>query len=216
MSILKNILVCIGCGLLLMPFAAKAGPLMIAEVDMGTLDCLFFPGCNAGPATTGSAGTFIPPGDVGTGLLTSRTFPAANGAPQAGSTAYVYRVNMEPVAWGNLDNCVAKLMLDIGPIAELRYHPNDLYPADVFVVTKGAAPNGLGTVGLSSAVQTGSVITFTFSQPICPNGSVTNKIPGQMSFFFGVVSRMPSKPSTARVVYTLGGGAFTAARVPTH
>jgi hypothetical protein len=86
----------------------------------------------------------------------------------------------------------------------------------VFVVTSGAVPNGLGTVGLSSAVQTGSVITFTFSHPICPNGSVTAKIPGQISFFFGVVSRTSPKPSTARVVYTLGGGAFTAARVPMH
>jgi hypothetical protein len=76
---------------------------------------------------------------------------------------------------------------------------------------------GPGTIGLSSAVQAGNVIAFTFSKPVCPKPLiVTAAIPGETSFFFGLAAKTTPKPSTAHLVYSLGGGGATAARVPIH
>jgi hypothetical protein len=72
----------------------------------------------------------------------------------------------------------------------------------VYVVTSG----GLGSVGLSSANQVGSAITFTFAQPVCP---------GATSYFFGLASKNLSPVAhTAKVFFSLGGSATTADRVP--
>lgn len=215
MTMLKNVLGCVAFGLLLMPLCAEAGPLTIVNVNAPAINCVFNPSCTV--VVTDSIGSFTPPGDVGMARLQSRTYPGVSGAPAAGLTAYVYRVDLTSVKALSAVNCVSKLLLDIGPIAKLAYLPpsptHGPMTADVFVVTSG----GLGTIGLSSAVQTGNIVTFTFSKPVCPKGSsAAANFPGETSFFFGLAAKTTPKPSTAKLVYSLGGGATTAARVPTH
>ncbi|HML12226.1 MAG TPA: hypothetical protein VK456_02905 [Xanthobacteraceae bacterium] len=64
-------------------------------------------------------------------------------------------------------------VIDFGPVQQLTYPQNQ--PADVFVITEG----GLGSVGIQSAEQDGTVITFTFSAPLCA---------GATSYFFGLAA----------------------------
>jgi hypothetical protein len=217
MSVLKNVLGCVAFGLLLAPVTAQAGPLTIVNVNSPAVNCVFNPACTV--VVTDSLGTFIPPGDSGTGRLQSRTYVGAPGAPAAGLTAYVYRVDMTSATAPkpNAVNCVKQLILDIGPVARLPYltaaATHGPISADVFVITSG----GLGTIGLSSAVQAGNMVTFTFTKPVCPKPLiVTAAIPGETSFFFGLAAKTAPKPSIAKLVYSLGGSATTAARVPIH
>jgi hypothetical protein len=104
--------------------------------------------------------------------------------------------------------CVTGLDVDFGPVTELQY--NKMGPLDdVFVVTKG----GLGTIGLSSAVQNHNVITFTFSQPVC---AADTSSPGQTSFFFGLASAHPPK-GIAAVIEAPGLNPIDVkARAPSH
>ena len=217
MSVLKNVLGCVAFGLLLAPVAAQAGPLTIVNVNSPAVNCVFNPACTV--VVADSLGTFVPPGDAGMARLQSRTYVGAPGAPAAGLTAYVYRVDLTSAtaAKPNAFNCVKQLILDIGPIAKLNYLPpsptHGPIGADVFVVTTG----GLGTIGLSSADQLGNVVTFTFTKPVCPKPLIaTAVIPGESSFFFGLAAKTAPKPSTAKLIYSLGGNAMTAARVPMH
>jgi hypothetical protein len=86
---------------------------------------------------------------------------------------------------------VTDLAVDFGAISKLHYdrvRPQD----DVFVVTQG----GLGTIGILFAEQTGNVITFTFSQPVCA-GYTPNT--GQTTFFFGLASAFAPRPIIANV-----------------
>lgn len=52
-------------------------------------------------------------------------------------------------------------MVDFGPVKKLTYPTNQ--PGDVFVTTQG----GLGSVGIKSAEQDGTVIVFSFSKYLC-------------------------------------------------
>lgn len=217
MSMLKNVLGCVAFGLLLAPLAAQAGPLTIVNVNSPAVNCVFNPACTV--VVTDSLGTFVPPGDGGMGRLQSRTYVGAPGAPAAGLTAYVYRVDMTSATSGtaNAVNCVRQLILDIGPVARLPYlaatAAHGPISADVFVVTSG----GLGTIGLSSAAQVGNMVAFNFTTPICPRPLIaTAVIPGKTSFFFGLAAKTAPKPSVAKLVYTLGSAGTTVARVPMH
>ncbi|MGA7673880.1 MAG: hypothetical protein WCA78_02405 [Rhizomicrobium sp.] len=210
MSTLKNVLGCVASGLFLMSLSAQAAPLTIVNVNAPAINCVFNPSCKV--VVNDSVGTFLPPGDSGTARLQSRTYPGVPGAPAAGLTAYVYRVDLTSATAFKAGNCVTKLLLNIGPIASLPYSPTGA-PGQVFVVTSG----GLGTIGLSSAVQIGNDVTFTFSKPVCPGGAAAVAvIPGQTSFFFGLAAKTLPMPSTAHLAFSLGGVGATAARVPTH
>ena len=217
MRMFKNVLGCVACAFFLAPLAAQAAPLTIVNVGAPAINCVFNTTCTV--TVSDSIGTFVPPGDGGTGRLQSRTYVGAPGAPAAGLTAYEYRVDMTSATAANPNkaNCVSKLILDFGPEATLPYahavtHPGAI-DGQVFVVTSG----GLGTIGLSSADQIGNVIYFTFSKPVCPKPLIaTAVIPGETSFFFGLASKTMPKPSTAHLVYSLGGGGATGDRVPTH
>ena len=213
----KNVLGCVACALLLAPLAAQAAPLTIVNVGAPAINCVFNPACTV--TVTDTVGNFVPPGDGGTGRLQSRTYVGAPGAPAAGLTAYVYRVDLTSATSAKPAslNCVKQLILDIGPIATLPYQRAVTHPgwinAEVFVITSG----GLGTIGLSSAVQLGNVVTFTFTKPVCPKPLIaTAVIPGETSFFFGLAAKTAPKPSTAKLIYSLGGNAMTASRVPIH
>jgi hypothetical protein len=88
-------------------------------------------------------------------------------------------------------SCVTDLAVDFGAITKLQY--NNVGPADdVFVVTKG----GLGKIGILFAEQTGNLVTFTFSQPVCA-GNTPNT--GDTTFFFGLTSAFAPKSITAKI-----------------
>lgn len=173
--------------------AAAAQPLSIVQVGAPAVNCVFnnagAPDCKV--VVEDSVGNFTLPNDTGTARLQTRTYPGAAGAPAAGDTAYVYRVDLTGVTGRN---CVANLTVISGPaVVKLPYRqstPNQNF--DVFVVTSG----GLGTVGPTSAVQNGSEIFFTFNPPVCP---------GATSYFFGFASKLAPVNSTAVVANNHGG-----------
>ena len=217
MSILKNVLGCVAFGLLLMPVCAEAGPLTIVNVSEHAVDCVFNPTCTI--TATPFASTITMPGVSGTARLHSPTYLGATGAPATGKTGYAYRVDLtqaKSTALGSV-NCVSKLILDFGPDTKLVYGPTVVTHtpilADVFVITTG----GPGSIGLSSAVQSGNFITFTFSTPICPGiPTAAALIPGKSSFLFGLAAATALEPSMAQVVFNSGGSTTTATRVPIH
>jgi hypothetical protein len=77
----------------------------------------------------------------------------------------------------------------------------------VFVVTGG----GIGTIGIASAIQTGSSIRFNFTSPICSGGAAGR---GDSSFFWGLVSKTSPKPVTATLHETGGATHVVKARSP--
>ena len=217
MSMFKKALGCVAFGLFLMPLSAQAASLTIVNVSAHAIDCAFNPTCMIAP--TNFASTITIPGVGGTAQLHTRTYLGVTGAPGAGKTAYAYRVDLTqatPTTAAAI-NCVKQLILDIGPVAKLPYlaatATHGPINADVFVITTG----GPGTIGLSSAVQLGNLITFTFSTPICP-GTPTAAAPigGKSSFLFGLAAPTAPKPSIAKLMFTLGGSATAATRVPIH
>jgi len=173
--------------------AAAAQPLSIVQVGAPSVNCVFnnagAPNCTV--VVDDSIGNFTLPNDTGAARLQTRTYPGAVGAPAAGDTAYVYRVDLTNVKGGN---CVANLTVISGPaVVKLPYRqstPQQNF--DLFVVTSG----GLGTVGPTSAVQNGNEIFFTFNPPVCP---------GATSYFFGFASAATPVASTAVVANNHGG-----------
>ncbi len=133
-------------------------------------------------------------------FLQSRTYPGQPGTPGAGTTGYQYRLDLRQAIAFN--ECVAGLVINTGPVKKLTYPPNQL--ADIFVITQG----GLGSVGIKSAAQDGSVITFWFSTYLCP---------GQTSFFFGFAATTTPQTGTA-TLFAPGrpGIVQTGARMPQH
>lgn len=194
------------CTAFLAPCLAQAAPLTVVNVSAPAINCVFNPTCTV--TVTDSVGNYPPAtGYTGVPRLQSRTYPGQPGTPGAGLMAYVYRVDFTAAHGASDINCATNLKVDFGPVARLPY--GKAGPVDVFVVTSG----GLGTIGVASAVETGSVITFTFSQPVCPAGGANS--PAQTSFFFGLASKTAPKPSTAKSDLTFGGGEVSlSARAP--
>lgn len=177
---------------------AYAVPLSVTDVSLPANNCLFETTCTV--VVNDSDGTFALPGDAGDGKLQSRTYPGKAPAPAAGDMAYEYRVDLTQTRGLTARNCVTKMVLDFGPITKLPYHPGALF--DVFVITTG----GVGTIGLSSAVQSGAAIEFNFAKPVCP---------GETSYFFGLASKsLAPKPGKAEMFRSLGGTVITEARIP--
>jgi len=177
---------------------AYAVPLSVIDVGAPAVNCVFHTSCSV--VVDDSVGTFNLPGDSGDGRLQSRTYPGTAPAPAAGDMAYVYRVDMTSMHGLTAVNCVTKMVLDFGHVVPLPYSPKGDF--NVFVVTSG----GLGTVGLSSALQSGNAIEFNFSKPVCP---------GETSYFFGLASKsLKPVPNKAELFRSLGGTVVTEARVP--
>lgn len=173
--------------------AAQATPLSFVNVNTPAYLCAFNQSCVWALTAADSLATFVPPQDVGPGILQSRT-PLQGVAPAlaAGDWGYQYRVNLTGVAGAN---CVNALELKFWPVAAVAYLPPNL--ADVFVVTQG----GVGSVGLNAVSQgngaNGNFILFTFAgNGVCPGAS---------SFFFGLATKKPppSGPSPAPGVVRL-------------
>jgi hypothetical protein len=157
---------------------AAAGTLTVVQVKAPDVVCVFQTSCSV--TVTDSTGAIPLNFTAGAPFLQSRTFSGAPGTPAAGLTGYEYRVDMR-AAGGSVD-CLLGLVVDFGPVKALPYKPGT--NADVYVVTQG----GLGSVGVKSAEQTGSVIEFTFDKPLCV-GIAANS--GESTFFFGLASAKP-------------------------
>lgn len=208
MSGRKNILMGVAFGIAAISSVAFAVPLTVVDVDAPAINCVFNPSCKV--TVTDTIGNLPPAtGYTGTPRLQSRTYPGVHGAPAAGKTAYVYRVDFTSATARADVNCAVWLKLDFGPSVRLPYGPKGAM-ADVFVVTSG----GLGTIGLAAADRVGKAVTFTFTAPVCPAQGAQ---PGQSSFFFGLAAATKPKASTAQAQLTFGGGIKNVhVRVPKH
>src|ERR1700747_1797532 len=198
---------CLGAVFCAFTSSASAAPLTVVDVAAAEIDCVFEAGCTAVSPEIYSDFIAVP-GSTGTAWLRSQTFAGKPGTAAEGKTAYEYRLDMTEAAAVGDNACVTDLHVDFGAGAKLRYD-SGRRASDIFVVAKG----GLGTIGLSSAVQDGDVITFTFEKPIC---AADASYPGQMSFMFGLASSSASKviPATAGIPGT--GHVDVRARVPIH
>lgn len=181
--------------ILLAPMAAQAVALKVVNVGAPAINCVF---TTASPCTitVNDTSDDVTLSAGGTGFLQSRTFKGLAGSAAAGLYAYEYRLDLRN-AVGILNiACVDWMSISFGPVVALDYNAD--HKADrVFVVTSG----GLGTIGLASAVQTGSKIKFTFSKPICEGGAPGK---GDTSFFWGLVSKTAPKNVTA-ILHEMGG-----------
>jgi hypothetical protein len=167
-----------------------AAPLSVVNVSAPAINCVFETDCTI--IVTDSIGTIpIPNLTSGVARLQSRTFTGKAGAPAAGKTGYEYRVDLTTAVTNAEFSCVTDLAVDFGAVTKLQY--NNVGPLDdVYVVTHG----GLGKIGILFAEQTGNIITFTFSQPVCAGYSPNT---GDTTFFFGITSEFAPHAITAKV-----------------
>jgi hypothetical protein len=186
--------------------AARAQPLIIAEVEAPAINCVFAPDCTI---TVNDSVGFIPlPYLVApnTAFLQSRTFSGAAGTPAAGKAGYIYRISLTQAA-GTAD-CLAGLVLKFGPALRLPYKPGQV--ADVFVITGG----GLGTIGLRSATRFGEVIVFELAKGLCLAGGANLS---NTTFFFGLAADTPAMASSAQIFSSGNPPLYSVdARVPAH
>ena len=195
-------------GMMLCTVAGVAGAtsLSIVTVSAPEINCIYETDCTV--TVTDTVANITLPSMTGNGRLQSRTFAGKAGAPAAGKTGYEYRLDMtQATAIGDVA-CVTGLEVDFGPITKLQY--NKTGPVDdVFVITKG----GLGSIGLASAEQDRSIITFTFSQPVC---AADTSGPGKTTFFFGLTSAHTPKGVIAKVEVPAFDPVDIKARAPDH
>ena len=169
---------CLGIGLCTLPSRAGAVPLSVVTVTAPDNFCAFEADCTV--VVSSGVTNFAIPGAAGTGQLQLRTYPAKSGLPPTIKQGYEYRLDRTQATTFVDASCVTGLEIDFGAVTKLQY--NKIGPLDdVFVITKG----GPGTIGLASAEQNGTVITFTFAQPVC---AADDSAPGKGTFFFGLAS----------------------------
>lgn len=195
---MKSLPAILAAAALLTQTQAGAADLKVVTVNAPAINCVFNATCKV--TVTDSVGNlkYTPLG--GGARLQSRTYVAKPGTPGAGKTAYLYRVDLTQGA--GFTDCLAGMVIDFGPVAQLEYLPGNA--AHVFVVTKG----GIGSVGVKSAEQDGDVIQFNFSDYLCA---------GKSTFFFGLAAATAPKTTDA-TLFGLGSPPLiqTKARVPQH
>lgn len=179
--------------------AALAGALTVFDVSAPQINCVFNASCTVVVNDSTGALTFTALGPGG--FVQSRTYPGQPNTPGAGVTAYEYRIDL--ASSNKFADCIAGVVIDFGPVLQLPFGPNNA-KGHVFVTTQG----GLGSVGIKSAEQDGTVITFTFDKYLCP---------GATSYFFGLAAAKAPVASSA-TMFGLGAVPFiqTDARVPQH
>lgn len=169
--------ICLGIGLCAPPGLAGAAALSVVNATAANVNCAFEQDCTL-TVTSGSS-SFALPGATGTGELQMRTFSGKAGLTPPIKHGYEYRLDLTNATTFVDASCVTGLEIDFGPVTKLQY--NSTGPLDdVFVIN--SAP---GTIGLASAEQNGSVITFAFTQPVCAGDEPRR---GQSTFFFGLAS----------------------------
>ncbi len=183
---MKRILVLI---LVLFPTLLAAQPLVVVNVSAPAINCVFNPTCKVTVSDMTSA-------IWGGGFLQSRYYQALPGSPAALKYVYEYRVDLRNSPGAVAMGAITSLTVDFGPDVQFDYNKNGK-PDDVFVVTGG----GLGNKGLTSAVRSGTKITFTFAGGIAQGSAPGN---GDSSYFFGLVSAKPRKVVSVSAANTLG------------
>jgi hypothetical protein len=183
------------------PIVAHAAPLKIVNVTAPAINCIFNLSCSVSVKDTKDNFALS---TGGSGSLITRTFKGADTSPSAGLFAYQYRLDLRNAV---SVSCIDWVSLSFGPVVSTLDYGGDRKPDQVFVVTTG----GIGTIGLASAVQTGSTIKFKFKSPVC-GGAMAGK--GESSFFWGLVSRKPAVNITAKLHETSGATHVVKARSP--
>ncbi|MFS8087150.1 MAG: hypothetical protein ACMG6H_16065, partial [Acidobacteriota bacterium] len=158
------------------PLLASAASLKVVNVSAPAINCVFNPACTVSVNDTTDN---IAMSTGGTGFLQSRTFKGAPGWPATGLFAYEYRIDLRNAVGAVAVSCIDWMTISFGPAIGTLNYGGDAKPDQVFVVTSG----GIGTIGIRSAVQTGSNIKFKFSSPICEGGAPGK---GNSSFFWGL------------------------------
>ena len=146
--------------------SAFAAPLTVALVAAPGVNCNFQTSCSI--VVTDSTADLPPvPGYTGRAFLQSRTSKAAtSGVPGAGTTVYMYRVDLTAAKAATDQMCVSSVAIDFGPITRLPYNGAGVPAVDVFVVTSV----DMRSIGLQSAEQVGSTVTFHFSGELSEPG----------------------------------------------
>ena len=190
----------------LIPVAASAFPLKVANVGAPAINCVF---TTASPCTVTVSDTSdnVTLSTGGTGFLQSRTFKGLPGSPAAGLFAYEYRLDLRNAIGATAISCIDWMTISFGPIISTLDYNGDKRPDQVFVVTSG----GVGTIGIASAIQTGNNIKFKFTSPVCGGGAPGR---GATSFFWGLVSRQSPKSVTATLHEPRGAMHVVKARSP--
>lgn len=189
--------------LCLTPFAVQAVPLRVVNVSAPAINCVFNPACTV---TVNDTSDNIPMSTGGTGFLQSRTYHGAPGSPASWANVYEYRIDLRNAVGATAISCIDWMRIDFKEVAILDFN-SDSRPDQVFVVTGG----GIGTIGLASAIQTGSSIKFNFASPICEGGAPGR---GDSSFFWGLVSKTPPKFVMATLHEAGGATHSVKARAP--
>ena len=186
------------------PIVVAAAPLKVVNVSAPAINCVFSPTCTV---TVNDTSDNVTLSAGGTGFLQSRTYRGAAGSPGAGFFAYEYRLDLRNAVGALNIACVNWITISFGPVVGSLNYGGDAKPDQVFVVTGG----GIGTIGIASAIQTGSNIRFNFTSPICEGGAPGK---GDSSFFWGLVSKQPPKFVTATIHETGGATHVVKARSP--
>jgi hypothetical protein len=186
------------------PVVVAAAPLKVVNVSAPAINCVFNPTCTV---TVNDTSDNIAMSTGGTGFLQSRTYTGASGAPANGLYAYEYRIDLRNAVGAVAISCIDSMTISFGPVVSTLNYGGTAAPDQVFVVTGG----GIGTIGLASAIQTGSNIKFNFAKPICEGGAPGK---GDSSFFWGLVSKTPPKFVNATLHETGGATHVVKARSP--
>lgn len=190
---------------LVAPAVVHAVPLKVVNVGAPAINCVFTTASPCTVTVNDSIGN-VPMSAGGTGRLQTRTYKGLPGSAASGMFACEYRLDLTNAVGALNIACIDWMTISFGPVVSLDY--NGDHKADqVFVVTSG----GLGTIGIASAVQTGSNIKFNFSKPVCEGGAPGK---GDTSFFWGLVSKNPPKTVTATLHETGGATHVVSARSP--
>ena len=186
------------------PVAVEAGTLKVVNVSAPAINCVFNAPCTV---TVNDTSDNIAMSTGGTGFLQSRTYMGSPGSPAAGLYAFEYRIDLRNAVGAVAISCIDWMTISFGPVVSTLNYGGDAKPDQVFVITGG----GIGTIGIASAVQSGSLIKFKFTAPICEGGAPGK---GDSSFFWGLVSKYPPKFVTATLHETGGATHVVKARSP--
>ena len=178
------------------PFVVQAAPLKVVNVSAPAINCVFNAPCTV---TVNDTSDNVTLSAGGTGFLQSRTYKGYPGSPADGLYAYEYRLDLRNAVGAVNIACIDWMTISFGPVVGALNYGGTPAPDQVFVVTGG----GIGTIGIASAIQTGSKIKFNFTSPVCEGGAPGK---GDSSFFWGLVSKTPPKFVTA-VLHETGGAA---------
>src|SRR6267378_4464033 len=142
------------------PFVVQAVPLKVVNVSAPAINCVFNLACTV---TVNDTSDNVTLSAGGTGFLQSRTYKGYPGSPADGLYAYEYRLDLRNAVGALNIACIDWMTISFGPVVSTLNYGGSAAPDQVFVVTGG----GIGTIGIASAIQTGSNIKFKFTSPVC-------------------------------------------------